>query len=853
MALEDEFPLFNYELLLLRLVAAISLAVLSMSSRALRLRREEEERKRLAQFEAERQQDSDELEDDDAEDVHAAGAQLKPSKNAFDFLNEAEEDDEDELDEDEADIAGKKDLDQFSNQAQESAHPSHEKTQKHKKKKSKKKKKTPNPNHVPDKAQPESKLDEIDMALQSLSIKDKAGNAQEEASGPDLGLRTFYELLSSEPKHLNALTEMKKLFGSTVTDSERGNAGAGSGRRRGRGPIELDLGAALAGRNNPVSRGQALAGLALRRNPLMPGKEEWPKATSGGLGMEVVEHAWDFTTEYQIVHSKIYQGVQRQFKICVESMDPQRMIQHLQLHPYHIATLLQVSEIAKHQGDHSVSVDLLERALFAFGRSMHSSFHNALSEGKARLDFRRPENREFWLTAYRYIGSLGQRGTWRTAFEWAKLLLSLDPEEDPYSMRLVIDQLALRGGQFEHLIKLAGTPTSVIDWGQAYPNVRISLAMAYHKLKRPEEAQNALRDAVQKFPWIIAHLYQELEIDPIPKSVWGRQARTDREELLSTAYVLRAKDIWNTPEALALLKKTAESSERVEPPAAISTEEISLNEARHILLSEMTALIALLPRAITTSRTSSSDPLPPPDDISSYDVEDIEDEREWEQEMQNDEREVQGIRSWFTGMLSRLGVNLNPANLTGENAEIPIDEVAEALERSGIGIDELASRTSRLEELRERQLLAEERLQDLENDLNDLDAQARALPDFEEAAPGPVVSPATRAAIPEPVMETGPSSSSDAPSGSGGYNDDANQRWLAGRGMLRLKEFVSQHGSDENRWRDDLDVDITPATEYAHRITQLQKKASKDFILNYALKQGAGAEASDLIKRLVGA
>ncbi|MCJ1323558.1 hypothetical protein MMC10_000219 [Thelotrema lepadinum] len=825
-----------------------------MSSRALRLKREEEERKRIAQIEAETQQESDEVEEDDAEDSHTVRAQLKASKNAFDFLDAAEEDEDDELDVDEAETT-KKDQDHTSEQAQNTIGSDHATSQKHKKKKAKKKKKTPTQKHVPSEAKSgKGRLDEIDMALQSLSIKGKAGNAQDEQSGPDLELKTFYGLLSSEPKHLNALTEMKKLFGSTVTDSERGNAGSGSGRRRGRGPIELDLGAALAGRNNPVSRGQALAGLALRRNPLMPGKEEWPKATSGGLGMEVVEQAWDFTTEYKIVHSKVYQGVQRQFNICVGSLDPQRMIQHLQLNPYHISTLLQVSEIAKQQGDHSVSVDLLERALFAFGRSMHSSFHNALSEGKARLDFRRPENREFWLTAYRYIGSLGQKGTWRTAFEWAKLLLSLDPEEDPYSMRLVIDQLALRGGQFEHLIKLTNISTSVIDWGQSYPNILISRAMAYHKLKRPEEAQDALGFAMRKFPWIIARLYKELEIDPIPRSVWGRQAPTDREELLSSAYVLRAKDIWNTPEALTLLKSTVESSERVEPPSAISAVEISLNEARHILLSEMTPLIALLPRAITTSRTSSSDPLPPPDDISSYLVEDVadEDEDEWEHGLEADESE-QGRRSWFTGMLSRLGVNVNPANLFWADNEFPIDEVTEALERPGAGIDELASRTSRFEELRVRQLAAEERLQDLENDLNDLDEQARALPHFDEAAPAPVIDPAPTTGVQEPTTEAGPVSSSDPPSGSGGYNDEANQRWLAGRGLLRLKEFVAQHGSDENVWKDNLDIDVTPAAEYAHRIMQLQKRASKDFILNYALKQGAGAETSDLIKRLTGA
>ena len=418
-------------------------------------------------------------------------------------------------------------------------------------------------------------------------------------------------------------------------------------------------------------------------------------------------------------------------------------------------------------------------------------------------------------------------------------------------MRLIIDQLALRGGQFEHLVKLANTPTSVIDWGQGSPNMLISLSMAFHKLKKPNEAKAALQSTVERFPWILTRLYKELDIESVPKSVWGRQARTDHEELLSAAYVLRAKDIWNTPEALTLLKDTVDSAERVEPPPAVSAEEISLNEARHILLTEMTSLITLLPRAITTSRSSSSDPLPPPDNVSSYSTIETEpDEDAYEQEMQAEEREFQGIRSWFTGMLSRLGVNVNPADVGNDGEEFPIEEVAEALERSGVDINELATRTSRLEELRERQLAAEERLRNLEDDLNTMGAQIREAGTLDESAPAPVVNPrASSVVAEEPTAEVEPPSGQEA---SGAYSDEANQRWLAGRGMLRLKEFIAQHGSDENAWRDDLDVDVTPATEYAHRVTQLQKRGSKDFILNYALKQGAGAEASNLIKRLLG-
>ena len=168
-------------------------------------------------------------------------------------------------------------------------------------------------------------LDEIDLALSSLSTKDRdvtniSTNNQDEE---------LHRLLAVENKHLNALNEMKRLFGKEVL--EGGDEDAGVPRRRhGRGQRNLDLGGALAAQNSRISRGQGLAGLALRRNVFMLGKEEWPKATSGGLGMEITEKPNDGTTHYRFVHNSAYQDVQIQFESCVESMDPQRMIQLLQ-------------------------------------------------------------------------------------------------------------------------------------------------------------------------------------------------------------------------------------------------------------------------------------------------------------------------------------------------------------------------------------------------------------------------------------------------------------------------------------------------------------------------------------------
>ncbi|KAK2799406.1 hypothetical protein FQN51_006893 [Onygenales sp. PD_10] len=456
----------------------------------------------------------------------------------------------------------------------------------------------------------DSELDEIDRALKALAAK-------EPARSDDMGLATrgdalderlseeLDELLAIDPRRLNAINEMKKLFGNVVLENMNENTSTGADRRNRNQPV--DLGRALTGRYNPVSRGQDLTGAALRKNVLMQAKDEWPRATSGGLGMEVVNKLGSDRTEYKLVHNTAYKDAQRQFEMCVESMEPERMIHHLQYNPYHISSLLQVSEIAKHQGDHAVSGDLLERALFNIGRSVHSSFGNRLKEGKARLDFNVGANRELWLAGWRYIKNLEMKGTLKTAYEWAKLLLSLDPD-DHYCINLIIDSLAIRGREHSHFIKLCSHPFFNERW-EDFPNIQCSLALAHFLQGNPTECRAQLRKAMSRYPWIFCRLAQELNIEPIPKQIWGVQAPNQPHELLCELYIARAKDIWNTPEAISVFVEVADtftpSKDIMEPP------EISLDIARHVLLSDIPAVTTHLPRYFVAGRMSASDPLPP--------------------------------------------------------------------------------------------------------------------------------------------------------------------------------------------------------------------------------------------------
>ncbi|RMZ81053.1 hypothetical protein DV738_g2489, partial [Chaetothyriales sp. CBS 135597] len=462
--------------------------------------------------------------------------------------------------------------------------------------------------------------DEIDRALREINANSNSTRAPPVSPGVVDDPTNTADLLGINQKNLNPTAEMRGLFGSVALEGEqtRSNSRTAGGQRRREqqqhGPVDLATG--LTGRYTVASRGRELGAMAQRANPLVQGKADWPLATSGGLSMEYLADGGSAREKrYKIVHSTAYQETQAQFNSVVETMDPQRLIGLLSLAPYHVATLLQVSEICKHQGDHALSGDLIERALFSFGRSLHSSFPLSMRHGLARLSFSEPANREFYLAVWRYIRNLEMRGTWKTAFEWAKLLLQLDPRSDPYGVTLMIDQLALSGRSHRQLLELASDHA----YGQAWrhlPNIQISLVLAHLREKQPRQAREQLAVAIHQYPYILSALASALDISPVPKSLWGKLPTTDAQKLYTELYIHRAKGLWNTPEASALLVEVADSlsyycsvTSALEPAPRL---EISLEEARHVLMLEVPALIALLPRKFTTLPTSSSDPLPPP-------------------------------------------------------------------------------------------------------------------------------------------------------------------------------------------------------------------------------------------------
>ena len=603
-----------------------------MSSRALRkLQREQEQEKHLATLRSQ-EATSDESEDE-VNSVTIAASSTKPKLNAFDLLEGQDQGNSSEEDY-QADVAIPSSRGENHKIGTDANAPSlsvgSQKSKRKKVRRTGKGKSAENNRSTTGKRREnpsdEQDMDEIDRALKELSTKDDQscmrvssdGREQEDKELDNLWRMKATKLLAIDSNSLNPIKEMKSLFGNIVLEgsSDTHSSSRNPRRREQNQQGGVDLATVLTGRYSVASKGKELGALASRRNVFMQGREEWPLATSGGLSMEFSSVTNAFERNYSLIHNGAYREVQGQFHICVESMQPTNLINLLALNPYHIATLLQVSEIAKHQGDHSVSGDLLERALFSLGRSVHSTFPAALRGGTARLSFESPANRELYLTIWRYIQNLSQRGTWRTAFEWAKVLLQFSTASDPYGMTLMIDQLALRGRQHAAFVSLCSPEAYGNSWSHL-PNIHISLALAHHRNGSATLARECLAIAIRDYPFIFSALASALDISPLPKFLWGTRPSTDAEKLYTELYVTRTKDLWNMPETTSLIVEVAETmgmyASILSNAAPAPKLEVSLEEARHIMLLEIPSLIALLPRNYTNLPTSSADVLPPPD------------------------------------------------------------------------------------------------------------------------------------------------------------------------------------------------------------------------------------------------
>ncbi|KAM9228024.1 ribosome quality control complex subunit TCF25 [Leptosomus discolor] len=471
-----------------------------------------------------------------------------------------------------------------------------------KKKKKRKTKRTPAGEALEDDAPAD-----IDSLLER--IEDTNGLSQQTPSGVIADSRP---LLYVEHRNLNPENELKRYFGAR----------------------------AVLGDQRPRQRQRQY----VRSTWLTAPKNTWPRYSKTGIAMQLLDTGRG-VQHFAFEHHREYQQVQFKFLHAVESMDPNNIVLLLQMNPYHVDSLLQLSDVCRMQEDQEMARDLIERALYSLECAFHPVF--SLTSGTCRLDYRRPENRAFFLALFKHLMFLEKRGCPRTALEFCKLILSLDPENDPLCVLLLIDFLSLRAREYTFLTRLFQEWESHRNLSQL-PNFAFSVPLAYFFLSQQEErsevelsqarerAARLIQLALIMFPSVLMPLLDRCSVQPDARvashSFFGLNAQISQPPALNqltALYVGRTHSLWKDPAVMAWLETNVHEVLRVvdagdplveesERKRKMRYQSAPRNIYRHVILSEMKEATAALPLEVTSQPVMGFDPLPPLDSIVSY-------------------------------------------------------------------------------------------------------------------------------------------------------------------------------------------------------------------------------------------
>ncbi|RWS02619.1 Transcription factor 25-like protein, partial [Dinothrombium tinctorium] len=459
----------------------------------------------------------------------------------------------------------------------------------------------------------EASIEEVNQLLGDQSTNKKLS----ETMLQDTSSKHHKNLLCVETRHLNPENEMKRIFGSKTVQSEQISAH----RRKGRGRIAVHKTWTLA-------------------NP-----KNWQTIGKPPMSMQHINTVGEGNNKemfFTFIHTKAYQSIQFQFLDAVESYNPENLMSLLNAYPYHIDTLIQFSDVCRMGEDNQMAAELIERALFCFECVFHPAFN--ITQGNCRLDYKRPENRSFYIAIFKHILSIGQRGCNRTALEFCKLLLGLDPIGDPLCVIQMIDFYAIRAEQFDYLFSLYN------EWSNSrklwlLPNFRFSIALSYFlksqlpSIKDSTEllltSDKYIQEAFLSFPEVLLPLLDKCSVEPdseVLKCQHFIKSKNSYQSLqhLIAVFIGRNYMVWKERSILAWLERNVREvisrvksgdqliSDFDEKKKQFFSQATPKNVLRHIFLSGIKEASGILPPDVTNTPVFAFDPFPPSDSIISY-------------------------------------------------------------------------------------------------------------------------------------------------------------------------------------------------------------------------------------------
>ncbi|CEF65678.1 Transcription factor 25 [Strongyloides ratti] len=352
----------------------------------------------------------------------------------------------------------------------------------------------------------------------------------------------------------------------------------------------------------------------------------------GALSMKMIDEKYDIKY-FKFVPSKIYVETQLAFRDAVDVFDIEWVLNTIRTHGFHLPSAAVAANALIIQDHSQDAKDLIEWGIW-FGEYCCSREFDIFSPNH-RLPYIFEPNRAFFILLHMYMKHCIDRKCYETAFQYAKIIYMKDVVNDPLSILMCIDTLALKAGNSNWLINFYDefNTTIQLEW---LPNFLYSLALVYNQtyLETGEEiykekADEFIQKAFVRFPFLVTLFLDKMSMfadSGIENYSFGSLITFVKQPIgyqyLIKVYLHHAIDILKKPENIAFLdQKSRHYFELIQKDKSFKLDEV---------VKKRSILFIGVPRSLkrhmalfqieNMSANNFSDPFPPKeveDDVES--------------------------------------------------------------------------------------------------------------------------------------------------------------------------------------------------------------------------------------------
>uniref|UniRef100_A0A0K0F986 Transcription factor 25 (inferred by orthology to a human protein) n=1 Tax=Strongyloides venezuelensis TaxID=75913 RepID=A0A0K0F986_STRVS len=283
----------------------------------------------------------------------------------------------------------------------------------------------------------------------------------------------------------------------------------------------------------------------------------------GTLSMKLIEEKYGVKS-FKFVPSKIFVEIQLAFREAINAFDIEWVLNNVRTHGYHLPSAAVAANALIIQDHSQDAKEIVEWGIW-FGEYCCSRDFDIFSKNH-RLPYIYEPNRAFFILMHMYMKYCLDKKCYETAFQYARIIYMKDIENDPLSILMCLDTIALKIRNINWLINFYDeyNTTFQLEW---LPNYLYSLALAYNQAfidtsneKYKEKADEFIKKAFIRFPFVVTLFLDNMSMfadSGIENYSFGNLIAFDKQPIgyqyLIKIYLYHATDILKKPENMSFL------------------------------------------------------------------------------------------------------------------------------------------------------------------------------------------------------------------------------------------------------------------------------------------------------------